>query len=467
MYIEELLEVAIGLVFVWFMLALACMQAQEVIAGAFKLRARDLEKAIRGMLEEPESAHVFKRLAEWVKRILKKSEGAKRSELVDKLYNHQLIRALAKPGKKPSYIPDRTFALALFDVVMTAGTDASVIGEALNTWSKKLEDLKNKGEIPDEALQAVQVALPRLIDLVNSAPARPELLTQLRAVVEPLTTQYPFLKPSLDELLQATTLQQLTQGVASWAATNERAGQALNALIAGAGAYAKQGETALAMARTNIEMWFNDTMDRLTGWYKRRAQVITITLGVVFAIVFNADTVVIATTLWREPMIREALVAQAEKLQPPFETEATAPEDETEATIPEDQTEAADSEEGWRNFYAQLESLGLPIGWVPAKLKEGQQCTWNPWASANEHDEDVEYVLGIPIGEECRVPVDAPEGGIPRDWSYGLSKILGLLISGCAACLGAPFWFDVLKKLTNVRSAGKNPAEEDLKKKKV
>jgi hypothetical protein len=60
MYIEELLEVAVGLVFVWFMLALACMQAQEVIAGAFKLRARDLEKAIRGMLEEPESAHVFR-----------------------------------------------------------------------------------------------------------------------------------------------------------------------------------------------------------------------------------------------------------------------------------------------------------------------------------------------------------------------------------------------------------------------
>jgi len=76
-------------------------------------------------------------------------------------------------------------------------------------------------------------------------------------------------------------------------------------------------------------------------------------------------------------------------------------------------------------------------------------------------------VLGVPIGEKCWVPVDAPKGGIPRDWSYGLSKILGLLISGCAACLGAPFWFDVLKKLTNVRSAGKNPAEEDLKKKKV
>jgi hypothetical protein len=246
----------------------------------------------------------------------------------------------------------------------------------------------------------------------------------------------------------------LTRVVAQLAASNPRAAQALQGLTAGVTAYAKEGETALAMARTNVETWFNDTMDRLTGWYKRRAQVITITLGVVFAIALNADTVVMATTLWREPMIRGTLVARAQEFEQPEEIEGVDP-----ATAIED-------------FRTQFEGLRLPLGWVPTELdveeqqlaSKKQQCTWKPWALSDEH---VEYVLGVPIGEKCWVPVDAPEGGIPRDWSYGLSKILGLLISGCAACLGAPFWFDVLKKLTNVRSAGKNPAEEDLKKKKV
>jgi hypothetical protein len=65
------------------------------------------------------------------------------------------------------------------------------------------------------------------------------------------------------------------------------------------------------------------------------------------------------------------------------------------------------------------------------------------------------------------VPVDAPEGGIPRDWGYVLSKVLGWAISGLAASQGAPFWFDVLKRFTNVRSAGIKPAEaeEELEKK--
>jgi hypothetical protein len=333
MYIEELLEVAIGLVLVWFVLALACMQVQEVIASVFKLRARDLEKAIRGMLEEPERAHVFKRLAEWVKHILKKSEGAKKSELVDRLYNHQLIRALTKPGKKPSYIPDRTFALALFDVVMTAGTDASTIKKALETLKEK------EGELPQLADQAVKAVLDGLITMAQEA-ARDEMrLGGLKEKLDSFTKEHPQLKPVLDALLQVPldndsvkALEQIVRSAAKLAVSNPQAAQALNALIAGAEAYAKQGEKPLAAARTNVETWFNDTMDRLTGWYKRRAQVITIILGLVFAILLNVDTVVIATTLWREPLIRDALTAQADKLESPFETEA------------------AESEEAWRNF---------------------------------------------------------------------------------------------------------------------
>jgi hypothetical protein len=460
-----LLEVAIGLVFVWLGLALACMGVQEWIAALFELRARDLETAIRRMLDEPpDSAPVFKRLWVWIRctfggigaAIIRWVTGKEKRDntLADKLYDHQLIRALSKRGRKPGYIPSRTFALALFDVVMTAGTDASTIEKALDTWSKKLkEDLP---DVTDEALEAVQKALPDLVQLVRETSGDPGLLARLEAEVErvktELTAQYPDLEPALDKLLQDTTLRQITRGVAQLAASNPRAAQALQGLTAGVTAYAKEGETALAVARTNVETWFNDTMDRLTGWYKRRAQVIAIILGLVFAIGLNADTVVMATTLWREPMIREALVARAQEFEQPEETEGVDP-----ATAIED-------------FHAQFEGLRLPLGWVPAELdaekqrlaSKKQQCTWKPWASSDEH---IEYMLGVPIGEKCWVPLDASKGGIPRDWGYGLSKILGLLISGLAASQGAPFWFDVLKKLTNVRFAGKNPAEEELKKK--
>jgi len=466
MYIEELLEVAIGLVFVWLGLALACIGVQEWIAGLFKFRARDLEKAIRGMLEKPpENAHVFRRLWAWVEgifgglwawaKLFFAGVEEEDNTFVGKLYNHQLIRALSKRGKKPSYIPARTFALALFDVATTAGTDASVIRKALDTWKKKLEHLQKGGKIPPEAREAVRKKLDDVIDLVGKTSNKTEFLTKLKEKIDQVKGElknddklgkyYEVLEPVLDELLQDTMLEQITWGAIELAASSPKAAEALRSLIVGAEVYVKEGETALTAARTNVETWFNDTMDRLTGWYKRRAQVIAIILGVVLAIALNADTVVMATTLWREPMIREALVARAQEFEQPEETEGVDP-----ATAIED-------------FRTQFESLRLPIGWVPAELDaEKQQCTWKPWASS---DERVEYVLGFPIGEECWVPLDAPEGGIPRDWGYGLSKILGLLISGLAASQGAPFWFDVLKKLTNVRFAGKNPAEEELKKK--
>jgi hypothetical protein len=459
MYIEELLEVAIGLVFVWLVLALACMGVQEWIAGLFRFRARDLEKAIRGMLEEPpESTWVLGRFWAWVVRtfgglwasIWHFLSGKKKDDdsFTGRLYDHQLIRALAKPDKKPSYIPARTFALALFDVATTAGTDASVIRRALDTWEKKLEHLQKGGKIPPEAREAVREKLDDLTNLVGKASNKTEFLTRLKEKIDQIKGEienddelgryYKTLEPVLDKLLRDTMLEQITWGAVELAASSPRAAQALQSLIVGAEAYAEKGENVLAVTRTNAETWFNDTMDRLTGWYKLRSQMIGAVLGVAFAIALNVDTVAIATTLWREPAVRQALAAQAEKFKLPDETEATDP-----ATA-------------IKEFRAQFEGLRLPIGWVPLELDPGQYCTWRWWYPADR------YTWGLPIGEKCWAPLDTPEG-IPRDGGYVLPKLLGVLISGVAASLGAPFWFDILKKLTNVRLEGKNPAEEKPK----
>jgi hypothetical protein len=48
-------------------------------------------------------------------------------------------------------------------------------------------------------------------------------------------------------------------------------------------------------------------------------------------------------------------------------------------------------------------------------------------------------------------------------WLAWLTKILGMAITGAAAAQGAPFWFDILKKLVNVRSAGIKPEENNPK----
>jgi hypothetical protein len=42
-----------------------------------------------------------------------------------------------------------------------------------------------------------------------------------------------------------------------------------------------------------------------------------------------------------------------------------------------------------------------------------------------------------------------------------LSKLMGLLATGLAVSLGAPFWFDTLKRFLNVRSAGPVPKKSE------
>ena len=64
-------------------------------------------------------------------------------------------------------------------------------------------------------------------------------------------------------------------------------------------------------------------MDRLTGAYKRRAQAIAFIIGFFLALLLNVDTINVANSLWREPTLRQAIIAQAENYTPPATSQGT------------------------------------------------------------------------------------------------------------------------------------------------
>lgn len=96
------LEIAISLALVYLLLGLMCSVLNEWVAGVTSLRPKNLWKGVRNLLYD--------------------SEGA---GLAKDLYEHPLIKNLAKPGKFPSYVPSRTLALALFDLVAPVKDSAS------------------------------------------------------------------------------------------------------------------------------------------------------------------------------------------------------------------------------------------------------------------------------------------------------------------------------------------------------
>jgi hypothetical protein len=175
-------------------------------------------------------------------------------------------------------------------------------------------------------------------------------------------------------------------------------------------------------ARSVIERWFDDAMDRVSGQYKRRIQIVTIAIAALVTVLVNADAIAITNTLRGDPALRAAIVALAEQTvqqgsffatpvagDPPAGGEGTEGDDGTPAANAEN-GEGVDRERLGR-LVDQTEELGLPLGW------------------------------------------DDPPDSQP-EW---LGKVLGLLLTTAAVSLGAPFWFDLLSKVARIRTTGPRP----------
>ena len=165
--------------------------------------------------------------------------------------------------------------------------------------------------------------------------------------------------------------------------------------------------------RKNIERWYDNVMDRVSGWYKRRTQIIIAGLGLLIAVSMNVDTLAIVRYLNTNQTTRAVLVGQSQA----YADAGSLPQRPSG-------TELIDTL-GWIKRQG-----GIPIGWA-LQMEPGQ--------SREEFNRD------------WRRP-PAP----PGDWAY---KVAGLLFTMFAISLGAPFWFDVLNRIMVVRSTVK-PAEK-------
>jgi hypothetical protein len=204
---------------------------------------------------------------------------------------------------------------------------------------------------------------------------------------------------------------------------NPQLGQILNHIFPRLDSANANMDQVLAKTRLNLESWFNDAMDRLTGWYKRYTAVWSFILGLLIALLFNVDTVQISTQLWKAPTVRQLLVAQASQTQ-----SATA---------------NLNSPIQVQDYF---NSLAIPVGWSTALAADPSKCGWTPGQNVQP---------AFFIHNQCNLLVNLPS--MDDAWGW-IGKGLGILISGAAAAQGSPFWFDILKKLVNIRGSGSLPA---------
>lgn len=407
------LDVTLGLVFVYLLLALMCTTVNEGIAGALKRRSKTLEEGIRGMLDgsAPTDQSFLRRLVKlaevwlWWRR-------AMTSGHTKKFYDHPLVKGLAKAGKRPSYIPARTFAQVL----------TTLLAE------------------PPASLGTPQEFFDKLSKLSN----------------EPL-------RKSLQAILQGT-----------------------------------DAKATLESIQGKIENWFNDAMDRVSGWYKRDSAVWVAIIAGVVTVATNADTLDIAKTLWTSPTLRAAMVERAKgRAEMPLSIEYTNAYSEDQPSAPVVMPNDA-AQDPSRLTEEEREVLGQLMGWGEEFKKfnrklaekregaEGQACRKESKTAAAANDQCIaEFAAGRKreesrackcgeilkkledTGQDATIPGWAftEDSKVTLTWIWGLLSrhLLGWLLTAIAVSLGAPFWFDVLKKLVSLRSAGKVPERKETR----
>ncbi len=456
MNLGAIVEVAIGLIFVWVVLSLTTIQIQEWINTRLDKRARDMEDAIHEMLANPNLKSQF--YDHPVIRGLTSKKRKEPSKVFAWLYNFPLLRGFTKEKRKiPSYIPSQQFALSLFDIALTAGTESSLIQQGILGIRDELE--KDKKISKDEA---VIVELNLLAEIARSAAATEagtaitkRSLATLKKELKKFTEKHPeleelidaalkkaeSLKGEIDEVLEQqpkekstdSALLKLRRGIAALSVISPEMHQTLSALLLNVEEYVTEGETHLAKARENVETWFNDSMDRVSGAFKRYSQMVALITGFVVALLLNVDSIDLTLYLWREPAVRQALAQNAAQFE-----------------LPQDQLEA-DPEQALQNFREQFAGLTLPIGWGI----NGGQSTAIVDVSCQLFPR-VGQSFGIPVigSRYCLVPPQS------TNQTNILLKLLGIFLTALAARQGAPFWFDVLKRFVNLRSTGTNPDEK-------
>jgi hypothetical protein len=136
--------------------------------------------------------------------------------------------------------------------------------------------------------------------------------------------------------------------------------------------------------RNQVADWFDHSMDRVSGLYKRNTQLATFVAALLLSLALKVDAIHLAQQLWQQHAELSYLDVSALKSQ---------------------QAQIANG----------IDTLmRLPIGWTS------------------------------PSGILAELP-----GAIP-----------GILITASAAVFGAPFWFDLLQRLVQLRSSGPKPDPE-------
>ena len=212
--------------------------------------------------------------------------------------------------------------------------------------------------------------------------------------------------------------------------------------------------------RTEVGIWFDRSMGRTSGVYKRNSKGVAIIIGVLIAMFTNSDTFHIFGRVASDDSLRKVITDRASQIAP--KTDPTAQTGTN--VISRDLTDLKDQTQ------QVLADIPLPITWNPRNLSQQLDCPYAPKTDNLKNGDEKIYSLLTrdqwnDLYQACvgktntdDIPVLFQVGQMITARPMGFLRMLsGWWISGIAIAMGAPFWFDLLGKIVNVRNSGTKP----------
>ena len=395
MFASTVIDIAIGLVFVYLLLSLICSAVNEIIERFAKYRASDLERGVKELLQQDQA---------WV----------------EKIYTHPLVNGLFegayKSGGKnlPSYIPATNFALALMDIVLPDKGASGAMHGAPTKASNVVVNVAavNPPPADEDPLQPLRDAILK----IPSNDVRKALMTLVGAAGKDPAKARENIENWFNSGMDR---------VSGW---YKRRSQSI-ILISGLVLAALMNADTIAIVRAlSTDRSLRDSLVVAAQEYARSASVASPSPAA--SPVATAKATPSPTAAPKQPGQTPAgrttpsptppavAVSTSPQITPPAPG-ATASPAESAKKGPCDGGANNSPECRIEANLNEIKKLGLPIGWTQS--------------AADENDPRSLYI------HAQRWPV----------------RIVGWLLTAFAVSLGAPFWFDILNKFVVVRSTVK------------
>jgi hypothetical protein len=328
MTLSTTLEVAIGLILIYYALGLIVNMIMATIKDILDMRAETLEVVLKKFLQTSDN----KLFADF-----------RDHPLIQNLkpIQHKFLQTVNREHPKASEIPDTTFSLVLLNMLSSKDLLVKVVRKAIGQLVEEVDDETTRDilhGLTDVDGETLVDSIRSAVDQLPDGTTKERLEEQIKFLLGTPESQLDCIRAGIQELPD---------------------GETKNALLT----LIDFNVDTIEEAQKRLENWYNDMMKNVSLLFKQNARKWVIGVSLLVTLILGADSVLIAQTLWKHPAYRVAVAEAVPGFVEAYGVGEIPPEEmqglDAEKKIELIEERAADI----GSIIENIEALDIPLTW--------------------------------------------------------------------------------------------------------